>query len=254
MRSVDFVVLVLVLGVSGSTADGAKKASKSLSRDRLAETAELYFTADPSYHPDDLLVRSQVAGFQDYLRKTQGASRATRSQLLRRIEPDSSRLARIFFSKNGRSTLRIAAQKLGGYEPLVHHCKTKRGLKSLKEAVKQGQGKQLAKQIAAKEALDTQSQQPADSGTHSKSRASSKAMQEGASLEPGPVQDAAGGRESLNNQPALERVLNKPNVRKSTSRLSRIYTVEQLLKAMLAPSSIAPSVPPTDPSNSSIAG
>jgi len=184
MRHVAFGVLAMVWLLSGGTASEAKKAAEVPSRERLAETAELFFGADPSYRSGDLLVRSQVAGFQDYLRKTQGTSLATRSRLLKRIEPDNSRLAHVFFSKNGRSTLRVAAQELGGYEPLVCHSRTKRGFQSLQEAAKLGQASQLVEQIVAKE--------------------------------------------------ALEKLAKKPNTRPTTSRLSRIYTEEQLLDAMLS--------------------
>ncbi len=156
MRSVVVVTLTLVLLLSSSTASRAKKASETLSRARLAETAELFFGADPAYRSGDLLVRSQVASFQDYLRKTQGASSATRSQLLRKIEPDNSRLASVFFSKGGRSTLRVAAQELGGYGPLVRYCRTKRGLRSLQKSVKRKQVSQLVEQISAQEAKEAQ--------------------------------------------------------------------------------------------------
>jgi|GEM_PF-3806630 len=106
-------------------------------RDPLSRTIVRFFESQSHYYPGDLIVRSQVAELQDYLRKTRGAGPWTNFQLRRRVLVDHACLARIFYGLGGDRLLREAAQKLGGYGPLDRLCQSKSGREILVAAVRQ---------------------------------------------------------------------------------------------------------------------
>ena len=105
--------------------------------DPLSKTVIRYFEGQPQFLPGDLIVRSQVADLQDYLRKTQKASPATMSPLCRRVLPDRACLARVFYSLGSDQLLREAARNLGGYGPLDRLCQSKAGRERLTTAIRQ---------------------------------------------------------------------------------------------------------------------
>ncbi len=105
--------------------------------DPLSKTVVRYFKGQSNYLDGDLIVRSQVAELQAYLRKTQGACAATNPLLRRRVLVDHSCLARAFYSLGGDRLLREAAGILGGYGPLDRLCQTKAGRAILTTAVRQ---------------------------------------------------------------------------------------------------------------------
>jgi len=78
-------------------------------------TIRRYFEGQSGYHAGDLITRSQVAELQVYLRRTRNRGPASHPLLLQRMLPDSCRIAKLFYTKNGGNVLRNAAEKLGGY-------------------------------------------------------------------------------------------------------------------------------------------
>jgi len=105
--------------------------------DPLSRTVVRYFEGQSQFLPGDLIVRSQVAELQDYLRKTRGASAATNPLLRKQVLVDHACLARAFYGLGGDWLLREAARKLGGYGTLDRLCKTKAGREILTAAVRQ---------------------------------------------------------------------------------------------------------------------
>ena len=105
--------------------------------DPLSKTVIRFFESQSQYLPGDLIVRSQVAELQAYLRKTEGACPATNPQLRRRVLVDHACLARVFYGLGGDRLLREAARKLGSYGPLDRLCQSKAGRAILTTAVRQ---------------------------------------------------------------------------------------------------------------------
>ena len=142
-----------------ATTEGAPAAH----RDGLEETVRRFFAEISSYHQGDLIVQSQVEDLQDYLRKTHRRSRATQPVLLKRVLPDRSQLARFFYTAQGGSVLRSAAEKLGTYAGLDHLSRTSTGRHQISEAIHSGRADQLVEIL-------TEKNPPADrtAGGHSK--------------------------------------------------------------------------------------
>jgi len=159
--------------------------------DPLSKTVIRFFESQANYLPGDLIVRSQVADLQAYLRKTHGASSATNPQLRRRVLVDRACLARVYYGLGGDRLLREAAGKMGGYGPLDRLCQSKAGRALLTTAVNQSNLNALLDYFRKQELL------------------------------PPPVRVSHGDRGEHEK---------KQLVRK----LSKIYTVEELLKAIHA--------------------
>ena len=82
--------------------DQASAAVKS-----MRETVFRFFEGDRRYQRGDLIVQSQVAELQDYLRKTRGPIRATHPKLRKQVLSDNACLARAFYRLGGRELLQI---------------------------------------------------------------------------------------------------------------------------------------------------
>jgi len=124
-----------------------------------------FFAGITSYQEGDLIVRSDVAELQDYLRKTHHHSAATHPALLKRVLPDHSQLARLFYTSQGGQVLRIAAKKLGGYADLDRFTRTAIGRGQLREAISSSNADILVEMLA-KKSIEQQIEQATD--VHSK--------------------------------------------------------------------------------------
>jgi hypothetical protein len=105
--------------------------------DPFSRTVIRHFQSQEQYHVGDLIVRSQVAEIQDYMRKTRGISPSTNSRLCKRVVADQDPLARAFNSADNDRLLREAAIQLGGYGPLDQLCQLKSGRQILATAMRQ---------------------------------------------------------------------------------------------------------------------
>ena len=130
--------LVLIASSIGVTYAEDIEPVSSTNNKELFDIALRYFQYSESFEPGDLIVRSQVADLQSYLRKTRGPCRATDAKLLKRILPDNAPFSRFFYLHSGEKVLRNAASRLGGYRQLVSACNDKQGLIVIKEAIRTG--------------------------------------------------------------------------------------------------------------------
>ena len=105
--------------------------------DSISRTVIRHFQSQDQYHVGDLIVRSQVAEIQDYMRKTRGISPITNSRLCKRVIADQDPLARAFNSAGNDQLLREAASQLGGYGPLDQLCQLKSGRQILATTIRQ---------------------------------------------------------------------------------------------------------------------
>ena len=113
--------------------------------DPISRTVIRHFQSQQQYHVGDLIVRSQVAEIQDYMRKTRGISASTNSRLRKRVVADQDPLARAFYSADNDRLLREAAIQLGGYGPLDQLCQLKSGRQILATAIRQANLEMLVK-------------------------------------------------------------------------------------------------------------
>lgn len=111
--------------------------------DSISRSVVRYFQSQQHHLSGDLIVRSQVAEIQAYLRKTRGASPATNPKLRKRVLADQNYLARIFYGSQGGRLLREAAIQLGGYGPLDQLCQLQSGRQVLTAAIRQQNLKML---------------------------------------------------------------------------------------------------------------
>ncbi len=118
---------------------------------RLRETVLRFFEGDSGYQPGDLIVQSQVAELQDYLRRTRGPIHATHSRIRKRVLADNACLARAFYRLGGRKLLGQTAIQLGGYAPLDRLCQTKAGRRKLSKAILAGD---MASLVAYAQAIE----------------------------------------------------------------------------------------------------
>ena len=103
------------------------------------DTVLRYFSSNQSYRVEDLLVQSQVSELQNYLRSTKGHSPSTHPKLLKRVLPDHSHLAKLFYQKRFKQKLRDLSKELDGYESLHRMCHTAAGSKQLENLLENGE-------------------------------------------------------------------------------------------------------------------
>ena len=164
----------------------------------LVETIRLFFTLDPEFRPGDLITRTQVEELQTYLRKTRREGPATEISLLARSLPESTPLVRFFYQDDGSELLRQAAKQLGGYEPIYKLCHMPQERLLVRKAILKSDLSALLAVVA-----DTTNDSP---------HLSEKGGPSSLSL---PTNDLDHG--------------------KSTTRLHRIFTVEELIDALKPP-------------------
>ena len=124
---------------------------------QMGETLQLYFAADRSYQPGDLITRSQLAEFQVYLRTTHGTGLATKPRWLNRTLPDNASLVTIFH-RGGRAVLRPAAARLGGYAELDRIARTGAGRKVIQQAIEEKSPEPLVRWVLEKRQAATAKQ------------------------------------------------------------------------------------------------
>ncbi len=128
------LVLLIALNQALCLAE-LSQAEKKGEPTKLERTIRRYFASMGGYQEHDLITRSQVEELQGFLRKTGRRSLATHPKLLHRVLPDGSRLAKLFYSRNGANVLRAAAMQLGSYAKLEALTRTPAGHAKLTEAV-----------------------------------------------------------------------------------------------------------------------
>ncbi|MEO2045969.1 MAG: hypothetical protein ABGX16_05285 [Pirellulales bacterium] len=115
--------------------------------DPISRTVIRHFQSQEQYHVGDLIVRSQVAEIQDYMRKTRGISASTNSMFRKRVVADQDPLARTFNSAGNDRLIREAAILLGGYGPLDQLCKLKFGRQILATTIHQSNLEMLVEYV-----------------------------------------------------------------------------------------------------------
>jgi hypothetical protein len=139
------------LPASGSSRYTASPAARTTGAQHLAETFELYLSSSSDYQKGDLLWRSQLEEFQEYLKRTGRCSEATHSKWLRRTLQDRSPLV-LFFHTGGRHVLRRAAKKMGGYAEMDLFSHTGQGKKIIQRAIETGSEAELVDALRAQRA------------------------------------------------------------------------------------------------------
>ena len=122
----------------------AKDANVDGATESYGKSALRYFSSNKDYRPEDLIVQSQVAEFQNYLKRTKGHSAATHPRLVKRVLPDHSPLSKLFHQKRFKQTLRDLSKQLNGYASLYKICSTAAGRKELETLLKKGDTERIA--------------------------------------------------------------------------------------------------------------
>ena len=146
--------LVLILGAYSPIRAEDVAIEEGQKDQKLADSIRRYFRSSGSHEAGDLIVRSQVEELQNYLRKTRGPIPASNARILKRVLPDSSQLARLFYRQSGAYVLRTAASRLGGYHVLDRLCNTREGLTKIRLAIGSGKSEDLNAIASAEESPD----------------------------------------------------------------------------------------------------
>jgi len=131
-------VLALFVALSSNQCLAESPQKDSLEPSIQEMTIRRYFEGQSGYHAGDLITRSQVAELQVYLRRTRNRGSASHPLILGRMLPDSCRIAKLFYRKNGGNVLRGAAAKLGGYAAIEALTRSTDSYSQLVEAATSG--------------------------------------------------------------------------------------------------------------------
>ena len=139
MNRIVVTTVFLLIETLSSNQCLAEPPNKESSEPSVQEmTIRRYFEGQSGYHAGNLITRSQVAELQVYLRRTRNRGSASHPLILQRFLPDSCRLAKLFYKKNGGNVLREAAQKLGGYAGIEALTRSPDSYSQLVEAAASG--------------------------------------------------------------------------------------------------------------------
>ncbi len=114
----------------------------------LADTLDLYLSAESSYREADLITESQVREFQIYLRRTRGTSLATHPMWAKKALADHEPLARLFYN-GGAAVIRATVKKTGGYDELVPLARNPRSRGIFEDAIKENEPELLMQAVEA---------------------------------------------------------------------------------------------------------